>query len=136
MVLKETMRLYPSAPIIGRRVVAADRLCGYAVPAGVDVLVVPWVIHRHPDFWPDPERFDPERFTPEREQERHRYAWLPFGGGPRACIGQRFSMLEAVLTLAVLVREFGFSATESDIPHAVFITLRPLGGVPSAVYER
>jgi cytochrome P450 len=69
------------------------------------VLLAPWVVHRHPQFWEEPERFDPERFTPEREKARHRYAWCPFGGGPRGCMGQHFSMLESVIALAVLVRD-------------------------------
>ncbi|WP_433920532.1 cytochrome P450 [Streptomyces canus] len=80
------------------------RTDGAPVLAGADVLVPPLVIHRHPDLWDDPERFDTERFTPERETARHRYAWFPFGGGPCACIGQHFAMLESVLALSVLLR--------------------------------
>ena len=88
MVLKEAMRLYPSAPVIGRRAVAEAEIDGVRIPAGADLLVSPWVTQRHPDHWPDAERFDPSRFTPEAEAGRPRYAWFPFGGGPRACIGQ------------------------------------------------
>lgn len=112
MVVKEAMRLYPSAPVIGRRSVADTEIDGVRIPGGSDVLVCPWVTHRHPDYWPDPERFDPERFTPEAEAGRPRYAWFPFGGGPRACIGQHLSMLESVLGLAVLLREFEFEDLE------------------------
>ena len=85
------MRLYPSAPLLGRRAVEEDQILGYRIPAGADVVVAPWVVHRHPDFWDQPHRFDPHRFVPEREKARHRYAWFPFGGGPRGCIGQHFS---------------------------------------------
>ena len=88
MVLKEAMRLYPSAPFLGRQAVQDDQIGGYHVPAGADVVLAPWITHRHPAFWEQPERFDPQRFTPEQEKARHRYAWFPFGGGPRACIGQ------------------------------------------------
>ena len=68
------MRLYPSAPLLGRRAVEDDEIRGYRIPAGADVVVAPWVVHRHPDFWDRPQRFDPQRFTPEREKARHRYA--------------------------------------------------------------
>jgi cytochrome P450 len=95
MVLKETMRLYPSAPLVGRRAVADDEIAGYLITAGSGVVTVPWITHRHPAFWASPQSFDPSRFTPAAEKARDRYAWHPFGGGPRACIGQRFSMLRA-----------------------------------------
>ncbi|MFK0191121.1 cytochrome P450 [Kitasatospora sp. NPDC090308] len=128
-VLKETMRLFPAAPSVGRRAVEATTVGGVTIPAGADVLVVPYVTHRHPGHWEDPERFDPERFTPEREAARHRYAWFPFGGGPRACIGQHFSMLESVLALAALLREFEVTAIDRDVPLAQGITLELHGPV-------
>lgn len=84
MVVKEAMRLYPSVPVVGRRAVADAEIDGVRIPAGADVLVSPWVTHRHPAYWTDPDRFDPERFMPEAEAARPRYAWFPFGGGPRA----------------------------------------------------
>jgi cytochrome P450 len=127
MVLKEAMRLYPAAPVIGRRSVAATEIGGHRIPAGADVLVSPWVTHRHPVYWPDPERFDPERFTPEGEAARPRYAWFPFGGGPRACIGRHFSMLEAVLMLAVLLRDHELSAVDRRLALGAAITLQPRG---------
>ncbi|NGO10348.1 cytochrome P450 [Streptomyces sp. HC44] len=128
MVLKEAMRLYPSAPVIGRRAVAGAEIDGVRIPAGADLLVSPWVTHRHPDYWPDPERFDPERFTPEAEAGRPRYAWFPFGGGPRACIGQHLSMLESVLGLAVLLQRYEFEAAdEEDVPLGAGVTLMALG---------
>jgi cytochrome P450 len=133
MALKEAMRLYPSAPLIGRLAVSDDEIGGYRIPAGSNVVVAPWVIHRHPGFWDAPGRFDPERFTPEREKARHRYAWCAFGGGPRGCIGQHFSMLESVIALAVLVRDFEFTAPPGEPPRTNHITLRPTAGVPSRV---
>ncbi|MFJ9691010.1 cytochrome P450 [Kitasatospora sp. NPDC101183] len=123
-VLKEAMRLYPAATLIGRRAVAGTVIDGYAIPAGAQVLVAPLVTHRHPDHWEEPERFDPDRFLPEREKARHRYAWFPFGGGPRACIGQHFSMLEAVLTLAVLLRDFELEAVDERVALGQGITLQ------------
>jgi len=136
MVLKETMRLYPSAPLLGRRAVEEDEILGYRIPAGADVVVAPWVVHRHPDFWDQPQRFDPQRFAPEREKARHRYAWFPFGGGPRGCIGQHFSMLESVIALASLVRGFDFVAAPGDPRNTNHITLRPVGEVLSQVTAR
>ncbi|WP_225627426.1 cytochrome P450 [Streptomyces werraensis] len=128
MVLKEAMRLYPSAPVIGRRSVADTEIEGVRIPAGVDIFASPWVTHRHPDYWPDPERFDPSRFTPEAEAARPRYAWFPFGGGPRACIGQHLSMLESVLGLAVLLREFAFTdPQQQEVPLGAGITLMTKG---------
>ncbi|MEU7283509.1 cytochrome P450 [Streptomyces sp. NPDC045431] len=127
MVLKEAMRLYPAGPVIGRSAVEATEIDGYTIPAGADVIVAPWVTHRHPRYWEDPERFDPERFTPEREKERPRYAWFPFGGGPRACIGQHFSMLESVLALAMVLQEYELTAVDRTVPVSAGITLRATG---------
>lgn len=123
-VLKEAMRLYPSAALGGRRAVEETVIDGYVIPAGAQVVVAPLVTHRHPDHWVDPERFDPDRFLPEAERARHRYAWFPFGGGPRACIGQHFSMLEAVLALGVLLRDFEVEAVDRRVALAQGITLR------------
>ncbi|WP_406375377.1 cytochrome P450 [Streptomyces virginiae] len=126
-VLKEAMRLYPAAPVIGRKAVAATRIGEHTIPAGADVILAPWVTHRHPAYWPDPDRFDPERLTPEAEAGRPRYAWFPFGGGPRACIGQHFSMLESVIALAMILRAYEFEAIDTEIPVGAGITLRTTG---------
>ncbi|MFH8581449.1 cytochrome P450 [Streptomyces zaomyceticus] len=126
-VLKEAMRLFPAAPVIGRRAVAATQVGGVTVPAGADVIVAPWVTHRHPDYWEDPERFDPDRFTPEAEAARPRYAWFPFGGGPRACIGQHFSMLESVIALAMILQRYDLEAVDTVVPVAPAITLQAAG---------
>jgi cytochrome P450 len=136
MVLKEAMRLFPPAPGIGRRSAEGDVIDGLTIPPGSDVAVSPWVTHRHPAFWPDPERFDPERFTAAQEADRHRYAYLPFGAGPRACIGQYFSMLEATIALAVIVRAYDVSAPDADIPLVPGITLHPDAPVPCTFTAR
>ena len=128
-VLKETMRLFPAAPFVPRRSVAESIVDGKVLPAGVDVVVSPYVTHRHPDYWPDPERFDPDRFTPQREAVRHRYAWFPFGGGPRSCIGQHFSMLESVLALATLLRAFEVEAVNTEVSLGQEMTLVSRGPV-------
>ncbi|MFJ4187024.1 cytochrome P450 [Kitasatospora sp. NPDC089509] len=123
-VLKEAMRLFPAAALIGRRAVEETVIDGHVIPAGAQLVVAPLVTQRHPGHWPDPERFDPDRFLPEEEKARHRYAWFPFGGGPRACIGQHFSMLESVLTLGVLLRDFDVEVVDRRVALAQGITLR------------
>ncbi|MBV9420541.1 MAG: cytochrome P450, partial [Alphaproteobacteria bacterium] len=96
MVLEESMRLYPPAPgLSNRAVLEDDEVCGMKIPKGAQISVIPWVVHRHRKLWDKPERFDPERFSPERSQGRHRFAYLPFGGGPRVCIGMALAMTEA-----------------------------------------
>ncbi|GAA4411917.1 cytochrome P450 [Fodinibacter luteus] len=128
-VLKETMRLYPSAPFVSRLAVADDEVMGLPVRAGTTVVLAPWTIHRHPGVWDDPLRFDPARFAPEVEAvaRRHRYAWMPFGGGPRACIGQHFSVMEALLALAVVLRDHRVTAVAATdhLPVDALITLFP-----------
>ncbi|GAA5703539.1 non-ribosomal peptide synthetase [Streptomyces avermitilis] len=128
-VIKETLRLYPAAPAQGRVATENAQVGDYAIPKGANVVISSGVVHRHPDIWEDPDRFDPDRFLPEREAERPRYAWFPFGGGPRACIGQHLATLEAVLTLAVLLQRYSFTPVDLDIPLNTGITLRPTGQV-------
>ena len=109
---------------------ASDTVCGYALPARSLILLSPYVTHRHPALWENPEGFDPERFLPEREKERPRFAYFPFGGGPRLCIGNQFALMEMVLVLATLASRVrldlapGFPLHESPA-----ITLRPRPGV-------
>lgn len=131
--LQEAMRLYPSAPLIGRTSRRDDVICGYDVPARTLVTLAPWMIHRRPDLWPEPLRYEPERFV-SVPRDRHRYAWMPFGGGPRACIGQHFSMVESVLALAMVLREFRVESVGSDlVPVDSAITLFARGPVQSRV---
>ncbi|MCI0579802.1 MAG: cytochrome P450 [Chloroflexi bacterium] len=104
LVLEETLRLYPPAWGLMRLSEAADQIGGYDLPARTYVVISPYLTHRHPAFWPDPERFDPERFTPEQIAGRPRYAYIPFGGGPRQCIGNTFAMVEAQLVLATVAQ--------------------------------
>jgi cytochrome P450 len=106
-VVEESMRLFPAAPGLStRRAREADEVCGHAVPKGAAVTVMPWVIHRHRRLWDDPERFDPERFSPEGAMGRPRFAYLPFGAGPRVCIGQVLAMNESILILAALAQRY------------------------------
>ncbi|NHA69824.1 cytochrome P450 [Phycicoccus flavus] len=136
-VVEETMRLYPSAPFTSRLVVRDDTVMGHPVRPGVTVVLAPWNIHRHPEFWTDPLVFDPSRFAPGVPR-RHRYAWMPFGGGPRACIGQHFALVEAVLALAHVLRERRVtSLLETDhVPVDSLITLFPTVPVRARLQRR
>jgi len=136
-VVRETLRLYPPAYAIGRSVVEPFELAGYAVPAGTELMMSPYALHHDARYFPDPERFRPERWLDGSTDALPRFAYFPFGGGPRICIGNHFAMLEAVLVLATLwqhaevVIAAGFEPQLSPI-----VTLRMLGGVPARVTTR
>ena len=115
---------------MSRRAVADDEIRGYRVPAGAELAIVQYVTHRHPDFWENPEEFDPERFTPERSAGRPNFAYFPFGGGPRLCIGNAFAMTEAVLLLASIAQRFRLDlAPGQTVTPYVALTLRPKHGL-------
>jgi cytochrome P450 len=129
MVVKEAMRLYPPAYGIARRTGHDLAIGGYHLPEG-SVVISTWMLHHLPDHWDRPGVFDPDRFTPQREAARHRYAYLPFGAGPRACIGGSFALLEAVLATAMTVRAYRLETTPEPVPLTAGITLRPATAVP------
>ncbi len=105
-VIEEAMRLYPPLWITGRLSLAEDEIDGYSIPAEADILLCPYVTHRHPAFWEQPEVFDPDRFRPERSAGRPRYAYFPFGGGPHQCIGNHFALIEAQVILAMVAQTY------------------------------
>ena len=136
-VVQEAMRLYPSAWSISRRALADDVIGGYDIPAGAIVAMSPYTIHRRPDFWPDPERFDPDRFAPELVAARPRFAYFPFGGGARQCIGNYFALMESLIIIPTITQHFRFSPCWSEpIEGHALVTLRPRGGVPVVVEKR
>lgn len=129
-VILESMRLFPPAYAIGREAVSDGELGGYPVPAGTTIFMSPWVMHRDARFYDDPERFAPERWMDGLAERLPRFAYLPFGGGPRVCIGNRFAMMEAVLILATVARRFRLALAPGCAPTPFpTITLRPAGGV-------
>ncbi len=132
---QEALRLYPPVYIFGRDSTTELTLGGYELPRSTNVMISPWVMHRHAHLWPDPERFDPERFTEEAESRRHRYAYLPFSAGPRVCLGIHFAYMEAPLVLAALLRRFRFELLREDEPEPS-ATLRPRHGVRVRVRAR
>jgi cytochrome P450 len=136
-VLKEAMRLYPPAYVVGRKAARAVTLGGVSVRKGQVVLVNIAGIHRRASAFPDPERFDPERFTPEREKALPPQTYLPFGAGPRICIGNHFALMEGHLILATLARKLRFDLLRTEpIEAEPLVTLRPRGGVPVRVVHR
>ncbi|MDQ3911883.1 MAG: cytochrome P450 [Actinomycetota bacterium] len=136
-VLKEAMRLYPPAWIFSRRPIEDDEIGGYRVPAGITVLISPYVTHRNPLYWEDPEAFDPERFDEELPTGRPEFAYLPFGGGPRKCIGDRFALTEGVLILATVAQRYNLRLVSGrKVAPEPLVTLRPKGGVPVVLEER
>jgi len=130
MVIEEVMRLYPAAWAMSRSAVGEDEVGGYRIPAKAIVVLSPYVTHRHPAFWDNPAGFDPERFTPERVAARPRYAYFPFGGGPRQCIGNEFALMEAQLIVAMVAQKYRLDLVPGHpvVPDPIF-TLRPRDGV-------
>lgn len=137
MVLEESMRLYPPAWGFSRLALGDDRIADYPVAKGSIVFVIPFVVHRRPNLWPEPERFDPERFAPGRDAARHRFAYIPFGGGPRGCIGNHFAMLEAQLIVAAIAQRYRVQLTPGQTIRAEpLITLRPKPGIEARLTGR
>lgn len=136
-VLEETMRLWPPLWMMPRMVREDDVVDGFRIPKGDIVLVVPYVIHRRADFWPDPERFDPSRFQPEKVKERPRQAYLAFGGGQRLCVGNHFAMMEAVFIIAMVAQRYRLRAPPGQPVEAdASISLRPKGAMPMLLEKR
>jgi cytochrome P450 len=126
-VVQESLRLYPPAWIMSRRAINDDHLGPYTIPAGDTALVCPYLLHRDPVNWPDPDRFAPDRFATGGPKENlHTYAYLPFGGGPRLCIGNQFALMEMQILLGLFVRQFDSKAVANQrIVPKPLITLRP-----------
>jgi cytochrome P450 len=134
MVVDETLRLYPPAWITNRQSVAEDEILGHRIPAGSFVTLSPYVLHRHPRYWDQPDDFDPERFAPGRGDGRPRFAYFPFGGGPRQCIGQSMALVEAQLVLATVLGRCRLRPiSDGPVEAEALATLRPRGGLPMIV---
>ena len=136
-VIEEAMRLYPPAPSLSRVALAEDAAGGATIPKGTLVIVAPYVLHRHKKLWSEPDQFRPARFLPGQRETIERYAYLPFGAGPRICIGQQFAMVEAVLALTKLIGAFRFEYAGDAPPVPMHqITLRPQHGMPMKIRAR
>jgi len=138
-VLRESMRLYPPVWVIGRRALAPFRLGEYDIPANTNMLISQLIMHRDPRYFPEPERFDPDRWRAgdPRSVSLPRFAYFPFGGGPRVCIGAGFAMMEAVLLLATIAQQFQIQvATGLNVKTQPTVTLRPRNGIPVTLKRR
>jgi len=135
-VVEEVLRLRPPLWGIPRVALREDVVGGYRIPAGDLVVLLPYVTHRHRDFWTDPDAFDPTRFLPERRREVSRWAYFPFGGGKRICLGQHFALMEAQLVLAMVVSRVDLHRTGPVPAEDAYVTLRPSGHVPMRVTLR
>lgn len=137
-VIEETLRLYPPVWILDRFSVADTTIQGYHVPAGSIILIPPYLNHHDASRWPDPERFDPTRFLPsDGVQERPRLSYLPFGHGPRVCLGGRFAVMEATLITAMIAQRFTLELEEDrEYPPEPNVTLRPRGGLPMVLSRK
>ncbi len=137
MVIEETMRLYPPVWTISRMALDDDKIGPVDIPKGVTVMLSPYAVHRHPGIWDNPEGFDPERFLPENVAQRPRYAYFPFGGGPRVCLGQRFAIMEAQLILAMIAQSYRIQLVpgQTVLPRPM-ITLRPREAIRVTLRKR
>jgi cytochrome P450 len=137
LVLAESLRLYPPTWVTVRTPLAADAIGSYALPAHAVLLLSPYVLQRHPAFWEHPEQFDPERFTPARAVGRPRFAYFPFGGGPRGCIGQHLARLEMLVVLAMMAQAYELRLVPGHpVEPEARITLRPRHGLRMTLCHR
>ena len=137
MVLAESMRLYPPAWAIGRRALEEFEAGGYIIPRRSVVLMSQYIMHRHPRYFPSPEQFNPERWTPEAQSSRPKFAYFPFGGGTRVCIGEQFAWMEGILLLAALARKWKMRlAPGHKVEVQPLITLRPRHGMLMTLQKR
>ncbi|ACU75225.1 cytochrome P450 [Catenulispora acidiphila DSM 44928] len=137
MVLEEVMRMYPPVWLLTRIAREADEIGGFAVPAGADVIISPYLLQRSEKWWPDPDKFDPERFASDRRAGRERYSYIPFGAGPRFCVGNNLGMMEATIVLAALCRDLRLASVPDQVVEGEpMLTLRVRGGLPMTVTAR
>jgi cytochrome P450 len=136
-VLQESLRLYPPGWLLSRRAIEADELGGFAIAPRTDVLISPYMLHRHPQFWSEPEEFRPERFAARDAEERHRFAYIPFAVGPRHCIGENLAMFEMLVHLRTMTRRFRLTrADDEPIEFEAQINLRPRSNLMMRVHSR
>jgi cytochrome P450 len=136
-VLKEAMRLYPPGWLLTRRSVEEDVLGGYLLPAGTDVMLSPYLIQRHPTYWPEPEAYRPERFLPAAEAAREKWVYIPFAAGPRHCVGENFALYEMTVHLARMARRYRLEyLDEGPIPIEAAVNLRALRPLRFRVHLR
>ena len=136
-IFDETVRLYPPVPILSRQASEDDVIRRKKIPKGSVMLVVPWLLHRHKKFWPQPDTFIPERFLAGAEPKPNKFAYLPFSAGPRVCLGKNFGIVESVLSIAILAQRFRLTLPQgTSVTHECRLTLRPKGSLPMQLESR
>lgn len=136
-VFEESLRLYPPAWTFSRTIAEDDVICGYRVTKGSLAVINPYLMHHHPAYWNEPERFDPDRFAPEQTESRNRYVYIPFGAGPRQCIGNQFAMTEGLFVLAMVCRRYEMTLEpEQVVKPKALLTLRPTPGIYARIRKR
>jgi hypothetical protein len=136
-VIEETMRLYPPGWLLTRRSIGADIICSHPIAPGTDVFISPYLVHRHPAYWENPEIFDPDRFEPAKKATRNRFCYLPFALGPRACIGEHFAMAEMLIHTALIVRKLKLRyCCSSPVEMECQVNLRPKNSIVMQPEER
>jgi cytochrome P450 len=136
-VLQESLRLYPPGWLLTRRAIEADELGGFAIAPRTDVFISPYMLHRHPEFWPEAEEFKPGRFADADADERHKFAYIPFAVGPRHCIGENMAMFEMLVHMRTMTRRFRLTrATHEPIEFEAQINLRPRSNLMMTVDTR
>ena len=137
LIIQETMRLLPPNPIIARQAIADDSIGGFHIKAGSIIALSQYLTHRLEEHWDDPETFDPERFAPENLAGRHRFAYFPFGGGPRQCIGKGMAMMNVSLSIAAIAQQYRLRLIPNHtVKFGIEVTLQPLGGLPMTLHSR
>ncbi|WP_157947642.1 cytochrome P450 [Abditibacterium utsteinense] len=137
MVIKETMRLFPANPIIGRSAKNDDEIDGHFIPGGSFITLSPYLVQRSPKFWENPEVFDPYRFSPEREKQIEKFAYFPFGGGPRQCIGKGLAMTTLPLAIATIAARYRFASVPGvEIKHDIKVTFQSRNGIRATRHLR
>ena len=135
--LQEALRLYPPGWLFTRRTIEADDLGGFPIGPRTDVFISPYLLHRHPEFWSEPEEFRPARFAGPDADERHRFAYIPFSVGPRHCIGENLAMFEMLVHLHTMTRRFHLRRTNDEpIELEAQINLRPRSNLMMTVTMR
>jgi cytochrome P450 len=135
--LQESMRLYPPVWAVARHIESDDVIDGYVLSQHAYLMVSIYSLHRHPEFWKEPDRFNPDRFLPQNAEKQHKYAYLPWGAGPHMCIGREFAMLEMLIVLAMLFQKYRFELVPGHpVEPEAIITLRPKFGIQMKLYER
>ena len=136
-IFEESMRLYPPVPMFDRVALEEDEVAGQRIKKGAHIFISPYVLHRHRRLWTNPNDFDPDRFSPEAVKARHRFQYLPFNAGPRACVGLNFALMEGTLAIVRIAKRYQLKITQTADPTPeALVTMRPKGGIQMTLHRQ